>query len=494
MQSEALERERHQLALEAARVLPQSTRLLASRRSLSPSRAIQRLSTPKSRASLSQVSPDSSRKQHQAQASESPKRPGVVSERLDRLSQPRTREVGKAVDLTVDVSQIPTIARAQATLDHLGPWPCGIPHRSCTGPVWAPPSPHSSTQQEAAAADELKGTAWPIQTSKSPERAGIGIQLTHKKNDTFVIDCLPAGGPAAMSGKIEVGDELMAVDGVKIGGRDMAFVASRITGPPDTSVKLSLLRRTFTKGSNAERRRQFVVVVKRKVPPGQAYAASKSSSVVPALPLGQQVAGNNSQPGRQRFKSPRNHMPHQLGDHDDTAAVSPPPAHEACFKSPRNHQPLAHLASVPSPHAPSSMAADCHDESDGAQNGARVRLLVDQDQGAPEEWYANQTVRDDESQNKEAEAAASKPARRGATLGAAQAKVEATWLPNALMLAAIRCFRTAACPPACEMQCRDLTSAHRDDPARLPHQAPNMRESTLLRPTTSSGGWGVRTT
>jgi len=46
----------------------------------------------------------------------------------------------------------------------------------------------------------------------------------------------------------------------------MNFVAARIIGPVDTHVKLSLLRRTFLKGTSAERRRQFVVTVTRKSP------------------------------------------------------------------------------------------------------------------------------------------------------------------------------------------------------------------------------------
>ena len=450
MQSEALEQEREKLTLQAARVLPQSARLLVTRRSLSPSHAIERLSTPKSRASVVEAWSDS--KSKQPGASTSPKSRavaeaaapaawpspgvGVVSQRLQRLSQPRARDVGKALDLSVDVSQIPIIARAQATLNHVGQWPCGP----------SSPSPNISTQQDcflspagdvpargranAADADMAEGGSAGVE-QVSPTRppavsAGVGIQLTQKKNDTFVIDCVPAGGPAAVSGKIEAGDELIAVDGVKIGGRDMAFVASRITGAPDTTVKLSLLRRAFTRGSHAERRRQFVVSVTRKVPPGQAAAGAKGASLVPILPLGanglgQQGAKADSdagggQAGRQRFKSPRNHeREHGSGSQDDT--LSPLPPHEPRFKSPRNHEPLVHLAHAAARHSeaqsqhwqapPNRGALPGDDESSAAQGGARARLFVDQERGAPDEWYAKLHERESPSK----EAAAPRPPR-----------------------------------------------------------------------------------
>ena len=393
MQSEALEKEREQLAVEAARVLPQSRRLLESRQSLSPLGAIERLSVPKTCPAPS-MSPDKSKVEHAPVSplssppikhggSRTPEEEGAgaggaISERLDQLSQPRSREVGKAVDLAVQVSQIPTIARAQATMDHVGQWPYGIPERTCDGPLWAPtPSPH------AALPGGDESGARQGQASRRPATGGIGIQLTQKKNDTFVIDAVPAGGPAADSGKIEAGDELLAVDGVKIGGRDMAFVASRITGPPGTCVKLSLLRRSFTRGSNAERRRHFVVSVTRKAPPSP---LKDVRSPVPALPLGQH--GDKSSPEVARhFKSPRNHM-EPAGD-----SAEAPPQLEPRFKSPRNHEPRAPGASNACMEAAPNWEAagrEGEDQEAAAAASARLRLsFVDTERGAPEEWYAN---------------------------------------------------------------------------------------------------------
>lgn len=396
MQSEALEKERDQLALEAARVLPQSRRLLETRRSLSPHGAIDRLSTPKTYPAQS-MSPGKRKGDHASVSppSSSPNKygggapeaaadgagaGGVMSERLDQLSQPRSREVGKAVDLSVQVSQIPTIARAQATLDHVGQWPYGIPDRPCDGPMWAPPaSPHAAPGSTAG--DE--SGARQGQASRRAATGGIGIQLTQKKNDTFVIDAVPAGGPAADSGRIEVGDELLAVDGVKIGGRDMAFAASRITGAPGTSVKLSLLRRSFTRGSNAERRRQFVVSVTRKAPPSPLKDAQRQAplkdvkSPVPVLELGQQ--GDSTSPEVVRhFKSPRNRS--------DAASdgAEPPPQPEPRFKSPRNHEPLASMEAPPNRGA--GRAGRLGEDQD---TSAPLRLsFVDTERGAPEEWYA----------------------------------------------------------------------------------------------------------
>ena len=117
-------------------------------------------------------------------------------------------------------------ARAGGCVDHVGAWPCGIPERPRAGPAFEPsslsPPPLPSHTAEEAKTKTRKG--------------GVGIQLTAQEDGSFVIEDVPGGGPAAASGRIKPGDQLTAVDGIKIGGRDMPFVAARITGVPSRAI------------------------------------------------------------------------------------------------------------------------------------------------------------------------------------------------------------------------------------------------------------------
>ena len=234
----ALQQERTQLS-KKSQVLPNSREIVERRRSLSsegvPEEAFERLSRPVRRpiyigdAKSSDPNPalavKSEGKDSSADVVPVTSKPLDTSgDRLTNLSQPRIRNTG--AQLNVSLEDLPMFARVGGCVDHVGAWPCGIPERPRAGPAFEPsslsPPPLPSHTAEKAKTKTRKG--------------GVGIQLTAQEDGSFVIEDVPGGGPAATSGRIKPGDQLTAVDGIKIGGRDMPFVAARITGVPSRAI------------------------------------------------------------------------------------------------------------------------------------------------------------------------------------------------------------------------------------------------------------------
>ncbi|EKX48879.1 hypothetical protein GUITHDRAFT_105503 [Guillardia theta CCMP2712] len=179
---------------------------------------------------------------------------------------------------------------------------------------------------------------------------GIGIQLTRTSDGTFVIESLPAG-VAAQSGKVLLGDELTAVDGNRIIGRDMQFAASLIkvneegereelTGTKGRAghvVKLSLTRRIKGATGREKRVKLLVPLVRAPLVDQEAPSSSPTSSQelrVPRLSV-EQTQVEQEEPVRIKFKSPRNHEPFLLpAPRHDPLARSLTVEHGERFSSP----------------------------------------------------------------------------------------------------------------------------------------------------------------
>jgi hypothetical protein len=266
------------------------------------------------------------------------------------------------------------IARAQASMgarEHVGLWPYGPQGKGALAST-APSINLKGWSRESSEESPGKGENHNYKEATDKEaKGGIGIQLTQNADSSFVIENVPPGGPAATTGKIHPGDELVSVDGIKLAGRPMSFVAPLIVGAPNTVVKLSLLRRSLTRGSDAERRRLFTVSVTRTLPPRRPPAV-RHVPIVPTLALHTAQARRQTSEGEssvregsgsshdrhladiasaragsvasaKRFKSPRNHEEIDQGG-EETHMAAPDPRFERPFKSPRNHEPLAHLS------------------------------------------------------------------------------------------------------------------------------------------------------
>ena len=308
--------------------------------------------------------------------------------RLETLSQPRLRLVGRETEMSIQSAEVPMIARVQASMgarEHVGLLPYGPQGKGAlasTQGKGALASTNLSNMASTAPSINLKGWSRESSPGKGENhnymeatdkeaRGGIGIQLTQKTDGSFVIENVPPGGPAATTGKIHPGDELVSVNGIKLAGRPMSFVAPLIVGAPNTVVKLSLLRRSLTRASDAVRRRLFTVSVTRTLPPRRPPAAPHVP-IVPTLALHTALARSQTSEGEsslkggsgssydrhladiasaragsvasaKRFKSPRNHEEVDQGG-EETHMAAPDPRFERPFKSPRNHEPLAHLS------------------------------------------------------------------------------------------------------------------------------------------------------
>jgi hypothetical protein len=93
--------------------------------------------------------------------------------------------------------------------------------------------------REAAAAPTAPGSA-----GSAGAPCGIGITFKHRTKDgQYHVKALAEGGPAARSGRIEVGDIVTAVDGRAIAHLSHAELAALVLGPEGVEVLLELVRR-----------------------------------------------------------------------------------------------------------------------------------------------------------------------------------------------------------------------------------------------------------
>jgi hypothetical protein len=96
--------------------------------------------------------------------------------------------------------------------------------------------------REAAAAPAAPGSAGSAGSAGAP--CGIGITFKHRTKDgQYHVKALAEGGPAARSGRIEVGDIVTAVDGRAIAHLSHAELAALVLGPEGVEVLLELVRR-----------------------------------------------------------------------------------------------------------------------------------------------------------------------------------------------------------------------------------------------------------
>eukprot|EP00295_Goniomonas_pacifica_P019516 CAMPEP_0175859964 /NCGR_PEP_ID=MMETSP0107_2-20121207/30555_1 /TAXON_ID=195067 ORGANISM="Goniomonas pacifica, Strain CCMP1869" /NCGR_SAMPLE_ID=MMETSP0107_2 /ASSEMBLY_ACC=CAM_ASM_000203 /LENGTH=140 /DNA_ID=CAMNT_0017176657 /DNA_START=15 /DNA_END=437 /DNA_ORIENTATION=- len=84
--------------------------------------------------------------------------------------------------------------------------------------------------------------AAPASASKS--LAGVGIVFQPDESGQLFVKALAVGGPAELSGKVQVGDCLKEVGGENVVGKSINAVAHMILGQPGTSVRIGITRGT----------------------------------------------------------------------------------------------------------------------------------------------------------------------------------------------------------------------------------------------------------
>ena len=102
----------------------------------------------------------------------------------------------------------------------------------------------------AAAADALSVNASSLSSSAArlrggslPSRqqgVGFGMNLKRDADGAFHVRRLDVGGPSAASGRIDVGDECLAIDGVALKGKSYSTLSRLVLGPPNSTVELQM--------------------------------------------------------------------------------------------------------------------------------------------------------------------------------------------------------------------------------------------------------------
>ena len=82
-------------------------------------------------------------------------------------------------------------------------------------------------------------------------QTALGLRLgAGRGGRDVIVAALAPDGAAAVAG-IRVGDRVLAVDGVPVSARDLAFAASLLEGPADTEVELRIERNGKAAGGAA---------------------------------------------------------------------------------------------------------------------------------------------------------------------------------------------------------------------------------------------------
>jgi hypothetical protein len=113
-------------------------------------------------------------------------------------------------------------------------------------------------------------------------RAGVGLVLEARGRGPSFVAELAAGGSADRSGKVQVGDKLLLVDGSPLDGMTPVDLAQVISGPEGTPVRLSFCRVTTNFFHESEE--TFEVTLMRAVPQGLASARHTIPAQQPQRP------------------------------------------------------------------------------------------------------------------------------------------------------------------------------------------------------------------
>jgi len=140
-----------------------------------------------------------------------------------------------------------------------------------------------SALNPTAVVSSLTGLVRGAPKEKAPAAAalsgdvGIGIGFTLNDDGFFVVTKLVAGGAAASSGLVSIGDLILACDGEDVSALSTKQLVQRIKGPPGTSVTLGVVR------SGSE---PFDVEVVRAAAAGAAPAPADAGASTAASVLG----------------------------------------------------------------------------------------------------------------------------------------------------------------------------------------------------------------
>jgi C-terminal processing protease CtpA/Prc len=103
----------------------------------------------------------------------------------------------------------------------------------------------AAASRSSAAASQFGSLSAASTTKRTPspsvsQGVGFGMNLKRDANGTFYVRRLDVGGPSAACGKISVGDECLAIDGVALNGKSYSALSRLVVGPPSSTVELQL--------------------------------------------------------------------------------------------------------------------------------------------------------------------------------------------------------------------------------------------------------------
>lgn len=99
-----------------------------------------------------------------------------------------------------------------------------------------------SNKQHVSALQQKKASSVHASDPKEQAKAGVGLFFIQNDANMSEVDEIIQGSSASAEGTIQVGDILLAVDGVSVAGKDLCQARDLIVGPPDSFVSLTFAR------------------------------------------------------------------------------------------------------------------------------------------------------------------------------------------------------------------------------------------------------------
>eukprot|EP00960_Hanusia_phi_P034445 751078-Hanusia_phi.AAC.3 len=150
-----------------------------------------------------------------------------------------------------------------------------------------------SNKYHAQAQQQKKSGSIPVSDSKEQTKAGVGLFFIQNDSNMSEVDEIIQGSSASADGTIQVGDILLAVDGVSVVGKDLCQARDLIVGPPDSLVSLTFARSRAEFDPQGKSSKEYTVRLKRALKRSK-MDNSSVSDVQEGAPMEQKPASRNN--------------------------------------------------------------------------------------------------------------------------------------------------------------------------------------------------------
>lgn len=176
------------------------------------------------------------------------------------------------------------LKQGSSSHSHTRPAPPPAPEPARAAPPPAPePAPAKKADGRTREVVLVREPVYGQPGKVDPAAVGVGVGFQLRTDGTFVISGLVPGSTAEQSGKLELLDRILAVDGVPVEGKSVEKVVQLIRGPQGSTVTLTLEHTDRQLSPAVVPRRQADAPAPSVVPPGLAAVGLTVTTLPPYI-------------------------------------------------------------------------------------------------------------------------------------------------------------------------------------------------------------------